>query len=116
MTSRSSARRTDEGARSLLTLLVRAAGPARGEAQLGVRSQVIARAPLSTTMADPVVREVGLPMAIAPQRWHPGFLYANPVPIRKRPGTEVFHAYLAVRKGGAVRPGARSEVEVLRLP
>ncbi|WP_437587240.1 ArnT family glycosyltransferase [Sorangium sp. So ce1000] len=108
-----------EGARSLLTIFVRAGGPAASDVALAVRSRVVERAPLSTTMADPVVREVGLPTAISPQRWRAGFLYADPVPIRKRPGTEVFWASLTARERGRapklVDRGGASEVEVLRL-
>ncbi|WP_437524388.1 glycosyltransferase family 39 protein [Sorangium sp. So ce726] len=108
-----------EGACSLLTIFVRAGGPAASDVTLAVRSRVVERAPLSTTMADPVVREVGLPTAISPQRWRTGFLYADPVPIRKRPGTEVFWASLTARERGRgpklVDRGGASEVEVLRL-
>jgi hypothetical protein len=56
--------------------------------RLTVWSQVEARAPLSAIMADPVVREVGAPTAIAPQRWKPGWVYSDRVLLRKRPGTE----------------------------
>ncbi|WP_433928838.1 ArnT family glycosyltransferase [Sorangium cellulosum] len=108
-----------EGARSLLTIFVRAGGPAADDVALAVRSRVVERAPLSTTMADPVTREVGLPTAISPQRWRTGFLYADPVPIRKRPGTEVFWASMRAREPGRaprlVDRGGASEVEVLRL-
>ncbi|WP_437809179.1 ArnT family glycosyltransferase [Sorangium sp. So ce1078] len=108
-----------EGARSLLTIFVRAGGPAASDVALTVRSRVVERAPLSTTMADPIYREVGLPTAISPQRWRTGFLYADPVPIRKRPGTEVFWASLRARDRGRaprlVDGGGASEVEVLRL-
>src|SRR5262249_35251980 len=65
------------GARSLLTVFLRAPGPEPG-LELVVRSEVIKRAALSTTMADPTKREVGLPLAIAPARWRTGFLYADP--------------------------------------
>ncbi|WP_437973978.1 glycosyltransferase family 39 protein [Sorangium sp. So ce295] len=108
-----------EGASSLLTIFVRAGGPAASDVVLAVRSRVVERAPLSTTMADPVVREVGPPTAISPQRWRTGFLYADPVPIRKRPGTEVFWASMTARERGRapklVDRGGASEVEVLRL-
>ncbi|XXY53106.1 glycosyltransferase family 39 protein [Sorangium sp. So ce269] len=108
-----------EGARSLLTIFVRAGGPAASDVALSVRSRVVERAPLSTTMADPIYRDVGLPTAISPQRWRAGFLYADPVPIRKRPGTEVFWASLRARDRGRapalVDRGGASEVEVLRL-
>lgn len=107
-----------EGARSLLTIVVRAGGPMAGDVGLAVRSRVVERAPLSTTMADPTERDVGLPMAISPQRWRAGFLYADPVPIRKRPGTEVFWASFRARgRGRAPRleGGGGPEVEVLRL-
>jgi hypothetical protein len=105
------------GARSLLTIYLRAAGPLASDVQLGVRSEVVARAPLSTTMADPAKREVGLPLAISPSRWRPGFVYSDPVPIRKRPGTEVFRAYFSSRGKGAPKraAGGPNAVEVLRL-
>jgi hypothetical protein len=90
-----------EGARSLLTLYVLAAGPTERDVQLTVRSKVVASAGLSTTMADPTEREVGIPLAIAPKRWKQGFLYADPVPIRKRPGHEVYRASFWVRGHGA---------------
>lgn len=106
------------GARPLLTLVLRAGGSLSAETTLVVRSKVVEPASLSTTMADPLVRDVGLPLAIAPTRWRAGFLYAVPIPIRKRPGTEVFSMSFAASKGRIVpRPvsGAAS-VEVLRLP
>lgn len=104
-----------DGARPLLTVIVQAGGPLAPGVALSVRSRVVARAPLSTTMPDPVEREVGLPMAIAPERWRRGFLYADPVPIRKRPGTEVFVASFRGR-GAPRREGGGPAVEVLRLP
>lgn len=106
------------GARSLLTLWIEAGGPTAADVQLTVRSKVTARAAWSTTMADPTDREVGLPLAIPPQRWRKGFLYAGPVPIRKRPGTEVFRASFWVRGAGSAprRLGAGGDaVEVLTL-
>ncbi|AUX46341.1 glycosyltransferase [Sorangium cellulosum] len=104
-----------DGARPLLTIVVRAGGPLPADVALVVRSRVVERAPLSTTMADPLVREVGLPTAIAPQRWRAGFLYADPVPIRKRPGTEVFWASLSGRAPKLTGRGGAQQVEVLRL-
>ncbi len=94
-----------EGARSLLTLYVRAGGPTESDVQLTVRSKVLAPATLSTTMADPTEREVGLPLPIAPKRWKAGFLYADAVPIRKRPGHEIYRASFWVRgRGTPPRP------------
>ena len=107
-----------EGARSRLMVYVLAGGPTAADVQLTVRSKVTAKAALSLTIADPTDREVGLPLAIAPQRWKAGFLYSDPVPIRKRPGTEVFRASFWVRgKGSAPRraPGGAASVEVLSL-
>ncbi|MEJ7729114.1 MAG: glycosyltransferase family 39 protein [Polyangiaceae bacterium] len=104
--------RWEPGAADVLTLVLRAPGPMRAGQELGVSSRVVARAPFSTTMADPVVREVGMPLAISPRRWRPGFLYEDRVVVRRRPGSEVFSAWWADR--GA--RGRRQEVEVLRLP
>lgn len=107
-----------EGARSLLTIVIRAGGPTEADVQLTVKSKVTARAPLSTTIPDPTEREVGLPLPIAPQRWKKGFLYADRVPIRKRPGTEEFRASFWVRgKGAPPKPagGQRGGVLVLTL-
>jgi hypothetical protein len=108
-----------DGAMPLLTIVVRAGGPASGDLQLGVRSRVVARAPLSTTMPDPTVREVGMPLGLSPKRWKPGWLYSAPIPIRKRPGIETFSAYFFARSRGAVVPkrtdGDPTEVEVLRI-
>lgn len=93
--------RFTKGARPLLTLFLRAGGPLPPGSTLAVRSRVVARPFLSTTMADPVTREVGLPLAIPPRRLRAGFLYADPVPIRKRPGTEVFQALFTGGRGRA---------------
>jgi hypothetical protein len=90
-----------EGARSRLTIYVLAGGAMPADVQLAVRSKVVARAPLSLTMADPTEREVGLPLMIAPERWKAGFLYSDRVPIRKRPGMEVFHASFERRGMGS---------------
>ena len=91
--------RFERGVRPLLRLLVRAPGPARGDVQLQVRSRVLSPPALSTTTADPTVREVGQPLGIAPLRWRKGFLYLDDVAIRKRPGREVFEAYFKPRSG-----------------
>jgi hypothetical protein len=104
--------RWEPGAADVLTLVLRAPGPMRAGQELGVSSRVVARAPMSTTMADPVLREVGMPLAISPRRWRPGFLYEDRVVVRRRPGTEVFSAWWGERGGR----GRRQEVEVLRLP
>ncbi len=80
-------------------------------------SKVTAPARLSTTMMDPLEREVGLPLPIAPERWIEGFLYADHVPIRKRPGREVFAAsFWSRRRGASPKPvDGRKSVEVLTL-
>ena len=102
-----------EGARSQLTLLIEAGGPQAADVQISVKSKVTAKAAWSTTMADPTEREVAVPMGLPPQRWKKGFLYSDPIAIRKRPGTEVFRATFT---GKAPRrlDGPR-EVEVLTL-
>jgi Dolichyl-phosphate-mannose-protein mannosyltransferase len=102
-----------EGARSLLTILIKAGGPTAADVQLAVKSRVTARAAWSTTMADPTEREVALPLGLAPQRWKKGFLYSDPIAIRKRPGTEVFRA--SFRGAAPKRVAGPREVEVLTL-
>ncbi len=107
-----------EGARSLLTLYVLASGPSAADVQLTVRSRVMKSAALSLAIADPTEREVGIPVGLAPQRWRRGFLYSDPVAIRKRPGTEVFRAsYWARGRGVAPKVVGKdaSGVEVLTL-
>lgn len=105
--------RFESGAADVLTLVLLAPGPMRAGLDLGVSSRVVARAALSTTMPDPVVREVGMPLSPSPRRWIAGFLYEDRVTVRRRPGTEVFSAWWGDR-GRARRP--RDEVEVLRVP
>ncbi|MFO0758119.1 MAG: glycosyltransferase family 39 protein [Byssovorax sp.] len=108
-----------DGACPLLTVLIEAGGPTSADVHLTVRSRVIARAPLSFTMSDPTDREVGLPLSIAPKRWKKGFIYSDPVQIRKRPGTEVYRAVMWVRGKGAapklVEGGGAEGVELVRL-
>ena len=106
-----------EGAESILTLYVRAAARRRTKSSSPFGPRCSAPARLSTTMADPTDREVGLPLAISPKRWRPGFVYADPVPIRKRPGHEVFRALYWARNRGASpkRVGAKEDLVVLDL-
>jgi YD repeat-containing protein len=104
-----------DGARPLLTLLVKAGGPMTGDVQLAVRSKVIAKAAFSTTMPDPTDRDVGIPLGLSPQRWRKGFLYADPVAIRKRPGTEVYRAFFSGRGAAPRRMGGPKEIDVLTL-
>lgn len=106
----------EEGVRPLLTVYVRARGPSTRRVRVGVRSRVVTRASLSTTMPDPTVRDVGIPMAIASELWRPGFVYAAPIPIRGRPGTEVFEVVLRDASGAFLRrdDGPSGRVEVLR--
>jgi hypothetical protein len=110
--------RFDDGACPDLVLVLRAAGPTPPDVQLTVRSRVTERARFSTTMMDPTEREVGLPLPIAPERWKRGFLYSDHVPIRRRPGAEVFAASFWSRRRGAFPKPAdgRKSVEVLALP
>ncbi|MFO0589847.1 MAG: glycosyltransferase family 39 protein [Polyangiaceae bacterium] len=106
-----------DGAQPELLLLLRAGGPAAKDVQLTVKSKVTSPPLLSTTMIDPQEREVGLPLPIAPERWKKGFLYSDHVPIRKRPGREVFVAsFWSRRRGAFPKPqDGRKSVEVLAL-
>jgi hypothetical protein len=104
------------GAQRRLTLFVKARGPLGRGVELAVRSKVLAPPILSSTMADPVERDVGLPLAIPPERFRAGFLYADPVPIQKRPGAEVFRAFFATKgKPSAPRPVSGESPVVLEL-
>jgi hypothetical protein len=101
------------GVHPTVTVWLRAGEPApSSRAQIAVWSQVDARAPLSTIMADPVVREVGDPMAPGPHRWKQGWLYADRAEIRRRPGRERFWVESALARSQAgPRPGnARVEI------
>ncbi|MRG97123.1 ArnT family glycosyltransferase [Polyangium spumosum] len=106
------------GVRPRLHLFVRASGPLAAGTSLSVRSKVLARATLSTTMPDPTTREVAMPLDVPATRMRKGFLYVDPVTIVKRPGVEVFHAALVAR--GKVmklaQPVGSNGIEVLRLP
>ena len=106
-----------EGACSLLTIFVKAGGATAADVLLAVKSKVTAKAAWSTTMADPTDRDVGVPLALAPMRWRKGFLYGDPVAIRKRPGTEVYRAFFTTRGAGIApkRIGGPRDVEVLTL-
>jgi hypothetical protein len=107
------------GTLPLFTLYLRAGGPSTSDLRLSVTSRVTAPAFASSTMADPTEREVGLPFRIPSTRWIRGFIYSDPVPIRKRPGTEEFVARLGEVgypytpiPAAADNPGVR----VLKLP
>jgi hypothetical protein len=103
-----------DGVQPVLTVFVLSAG-SPGDVQLGVRSVVTERAALSTTMADPTDREIGAPLAIAPKRWRKGHLYAAPVAIAKRPGTEVFRVVYTTRGKGRVPVRTNGEPAVVVL-
>jgi 4-amino-4-deoxy-L-arabinose transferase-like glycosyltransferase len=105
-----------EGVRPLLTLWFEAGGPTEPGVKLEVESEVIARARWSTTMADPQKRDVAQPLAIPPERWIPGFLYAAPTPIRRRPGTEVFSMRFSLEgPDEAPQPLRGGSIHVLEL-
>jgi hypothetical protein len=97
-----------------VTVWVRAVAESAPGTQLTAWSQVAARAPLSAIMADPVVREVGAPTAIAPQRWRPGWVYSDRVPLRKRPGTERFWIESGPPPHGPT-PGSGARVTIATL-
>jgi len=118
--------RFEPGARPLLTLLFRSAGPTDHDIHPAIRSRVLEAPSWSTTMADPKPRTVGLPCAVGPIRWQAGHLYSYPVAIRKRPGLEVYELHFDLRrakprKGSKEKPrppkalDGRPVVEVLRL-
>jgi hypothetical protein len=89
--------RFDDGARPLLTLYYRAAGPSRLDVMPSVRGHIERGPAWSTTMADRVVREVAPPLAIATRRWKPGYVYSQPIEIRRRPGRERFELRFEAR-------------------
>jgi hypothetical protein len=98
-----------------VTVWVRALTDAQPpDTQLTAWSQVEARAPLSAIMADPVVREVGAPTAIALQRWRPGWVYSDRVLLRKRPGTERFWIESGLPSQGHM-PGGGARVTIATL-
>jgi hypothetical protein len=100
-----------DGVAPKLTLLFEASGPLSPQTELSVESRVVAGPRFSTTMADPVVREQGFPFALPPGSFKKGFVYAQPVWIRKRPGREVFTA----RFVGEGAPAIAEPVLVLTL-
>ena len=112
--------RFEPGVQPVLRLMFRAGGPLSANVELHVQSRVIERAAWSSTMADPTVREVALPLGLSPKRWRPGWLYSHAVVVRKRPGTEVYELWLGGRRPAAnathwPAPPATPAVELLRL-
>lgn len=99
------------GVAPLLRLIFEAHGPLDEGVELRVTSRVVAPLPLSTTMADPTVRDVGFPFSLSPRRFRRGWLYEQPVRIVPRPGEEVFEASFT----GPRAPTRARPVEVLRL-
>lgn len=85
------------GVHPRLDIVYRAPGALPAGSSMVVRSKVLAPASWSLTMADPTVREVGLPPSIPATRFRGGFLYVDPVSIVKRPGTEVYQATWNIR-------------------
>jgi hypothetical protein len=101
-----------EGASPLLVIVLEPSGPLSPGVELRVASHVTAPMRLSTTMADPVVREVSFPFSLAPSFFRKGFVYSHVVRIRHRPGTEVFDAGFQ----GPNAPTRSQAVELLRWP
>jgi hypothetical protein len=98
--------RFQDGVRPLLYLVFRAARPSAHDVMPVAKAQVLTPARWSTTMADPTLREVAIPMDIAPLRWRPGFLYGLQIPILERPGHERFMLSFRLRNSG--RPQDRN--------
>jgi hypothetical protein len=84
--------RVDEGASPRLTVLYDLTRPLRAAETWVIRGRVTKPPAFSTTMADPSVRLVSFPSALASTRLRLGFLYATQVDARTRPGEEIFEA------------------------
>jgi hypothetical protein len=105
--------RIEEGVQPRVTLLFEAGGPLRRGVEPRLRSHVIERALLSTTMPDPSRRNVAPPPSIRPTLWRRGFLYAVTAPLLERPGVEAFE--LGFSGFAAPRPsGGGPAVELFR--
>lgn len=101
----------EPGVSPRLRILFEAHGPLDEGVELKVTSRVVEPLPLSTTMADPTVREVSFPFSLSPRRFRRGWLYEHSMRVLPRPGTEVFEAaFVGPRAPTRARP-----VEVLRL-
>ncbi|HVJ14346.1 MAG TPA: glycosyltransferase family 39 protein [Polyangiaceae bacterium] len=89
--------RYEQGASDVLSVYLKA-GEARGtalkddELRFGMEAIVEDAPAWSTVMADPVIRDVGLPSTIPIRRWRPGFVYSSITEVLKRPGRERFVA------------------------
>ena len=94
--------RVEEGVQPRATLLFRAAGPLRAGVLPKVRSRVVERALLSTTLPDPHRRDVAPRPLIAPRLWRRGHLYSLSMALLPRPGVESFE--LTFAGVGAPRP------------
>lgn len=109
--------RMNAGVHPRLDIVFRTPGPLPRGSNMVVRSKVLAKAPFSSTMADPTLREVGQPLAIPASQFRPEFLYVNPVSIVKRPGKEVFQVSWNGRGRQPVRVAGTNSttVDVLML-
>ncbi len=107
-----------EGVAPSLRVFFQAAGPADVEDRQFEIQSVVVKAPfLSLVKADKKAKSVGMPLAIPPRLWKPGFIYVDRTEIRQRPGLEHFTGFFTGGKD-ATRPkpvdGAR-EITLLTL-
>jgi hypothetical protein len=81
------------GAAPVLALYFKAVGPARGEIQFRIDSQVVSRPAFSLVGADPATRQVNEPFPLPAKAWKRGYIYSLRNEIRQRPGAERFTGY-----------------------
>ncbi len=107
-----------QGVAPVLDVYFQAAGPAAADdLQFDIQA-IVERAPIfSLVEADNRPKATGMPLAVPPRLWKPGYIYASHTEIRQRPGRERFVGFFT---GGneAARPrpvdGAR-DVTLLTL-
>jgi hypothetical protein len=81
-----------------------------------IDAQVVRKPRWSLVPPDDQIKETGVPFAVPPRLWKPGFIYVEQAEIAHRPGVEAFRGHFA-SPASAPRPAGSSPwTDLLTLP
>jgi len=105
--------RVTTGVQPRLEMWFEAGGPTAGDTTFSVRSQIVAKNPLSWVPKNDVIREMAYPPALSTALWKKGYLYVLDCVLNHRIGVE---RYTGRWNGGPPRrAGAPADVELVTL-
>jgi hypothetical protein len=82
--------RVTHGVKPMVESYFLASGPTTAESTFAVRSTIVAKNPLSSIPASPVVCDHAFPPSLSTKLWKPKFLYRFEAPLNHRIGRELY--------------------------